>query len=59
MRAFRLHIAIYLVATIVLIGANFILAPQYLYVVWPLLFWGAGVAVHAAIVMGLMPGGRK
>ena len=59
MRAFRMHIAIYLVATIVLIGGNFILAPHYLDVVWPLLFWGAAVALHAAFVMGLLPGGRK
>ena len=59
MQAFRVHIAIYLLATIVLIGGNFILAPHYLYVVWPLLFWGAAVALHAAGVMGLLPGGRR
>jgi 2TM domain len=58
MNAFLIHLAIYFVATVVLIAGNMWLDPSYLWVVWPLLFWGAAVALHAAGMMGLLPGSR-
>ena len=54
LRAFRLHLAVYFAATIVLLALNFVLAPDNPVAIWVLLPWGAVVALHAARVMGLL-----
>ncbi len=43
----------------VLFVANLMLAPDYLYVIWPLLAWGVVLALHAARVMDLLPPRRR
>jgi len=58
-QAFRIHLLVYFVATMVLFVANLMLAPGYLYVIWPLLAWGVVLALHAARVMDLLPPHRR
>jgi hypothetical protein len=58
-RRFLVHLAVYFAATIVLVVANLWLRPDKLVVVWPLLAWGAVLALHAAHVMGLLPVRRR
>jgi len=53
LRRFLIHLAIYFVATLVLLGANLRLAPDHPVVIWPLLAWGVLVALHGArVVLG-------
>jgi hypothetical protein len=52
--AFRRHLAIYLVATVVLLALNLTLAPTHPLTIFPLFLWGIVVALHAARVMGLL-----
>jgi len=53
LRRFLIHLAVYFIATIVLLGANLSLAPDRPLVIWPLLAWGVLVAAHAArVVLG-------
>ena len=53
LRRFLIHLAIYFVATIVLLGANLSLDPNRPLVIWPLLAWGVLVALHGArVVLG-------
>jgi 2TM domain len=56
---FLFHLALYFIATIVLVIVNLRLMPDDLVVVWPLLAWGVVLALHAAYVMGLLPGRRR
>ena len=51
LRRFLIHLAIYFVATIVLLGANLSFAPDRPLVIWPLLAWGLLVALHGARVV--------
>ena len=53
-RVFRRHLAIYLVATLVLLALNLTLAPTHPLTIFPLFLWGIVVALHAARVMGLL-----
>jgi len=53
LRRFLIHLGIYFVVTIALLGANLSLAPDHPVVIWPLLAWGVLVALHAArVVLG-------
>ena len=53
-RTFRLHLAVYLAATLVLLMLNLTLAPMNPVTILPLFVWGVVVALHAARVMGLL-----
>jgi hypothetical protein len=55
LHAFGRHLVLYFIAIVVLVPVNLLLAPDYLYVMWPLLGWGVFVAFHAARVMGILP----
>ena len=59
LRGFVAHLGLYLLATMAGIGANMMLAPDRLYVVFPLLIWGGAVALHCAWVMGLVGAARR
>ncbi len=51
LRRFLIHLGIYFVATIVLLGANLRFAPDNPMTIWPLLAWGVLVAAHGARVV--------
>ncbi len=53
-RIFRIHLAVYLAATVVLLLLNLSLAPTNPLTIWPLFLWGVVVALHAARVIGLL-----
>ena len=53
-RSFRIHLAVYLAATLVLLGLNLSLAPTNPVTIWPLVLWGVVVALHAARAIGLL-----
>ena len=51
LRRFLIHLGIYFVATLVLLGANLRFAPDNPVTIWPLLAWGVVVALHGASVV--------
>jgi hypothetical protein len=52
---FLLHLGIYFAVTVLAVFVNLWVLPGNLVVLWPLLLWGAIVALHAAQIMGLLP----
>jgi len=44
---FRIHFITYVVVNLILAAINLILSPESLWVIWPVLGWGIGLAVHA------------
>jgi len=52
LRGFYLHTAIYMIVNLFLLVLNLLTSPTMLWFLWPLLGWGAGLAVHAFIVFG-------
>ena len=56
---FLVHLGVYFVATVGGVFVNLWVMPRDLVVLWPLLIWGAIVALHAARIMGLWPQGRN
>lgn len=53
LRGFAVHMAVFVVVSVVLGAANFILAPGEWWFVFPVVLWGAPLALHAAYAMGL------
>lgn len=53
LRGFGLHLAGYFAALAVLVAVNFLVSPDTPWFVWPMIGWGAPLAVHAAYAMGL------
>lgn len=53
LRGFAIHMAAFFVIIIGLGVANFFLAPGEWWFVFPMVLWGAPLAVHAAYAMGL------
>lgn len=48
-RGFAVHLFLYLAVNILLIGINLTITPESQWFIWPLLGWGAGLAVHAFV----------
>jgi len=53
LRGFAIHMAVFFVVILGLGGVNFFLAPGEWWFVFPMVLWGAPLAVHAAYAMGL------
>jgi hypothetical protein len=45
-RGFAVHLFIYVATCLLLLAVNLIVTPQVWWFYWPMLGWGAGVAVH-------------
>jgi len=58
LRAFGWHLIGYFAAMIVLVAVNFVLTPEDPWFVYPMVGWGAVLAVHAAYAMHLF-GSRR
>lgn len=54
-KEFYVHLIQYALVIPLLAVVNLISFPQYLWVVWPALGWGLGLAAHAAAVFDLVP----
>lgn len=60
LRGFLNHLIVFFAVMIVLVPVNFILTPDRPWFVFPLVGWGAPLALHAAYAMGLFgAAGRK
>jgi hypothetical protein len=46
MRAFLIHLFLYVAVNLVLLAVNLILTPQVWWFYWPMLGWGAGLIAH-------------
>lgn len=53
LRGFLNHLIAYFVVMVALVPLNFIFAPDSPWFVFPMVLWGAPLAVHAAYAMGL------
>jgi hypothetical protein len=51
LKAFYAHLAVYLIVNTALLVINLVTAPHTLWFYWPLLGWGVGIAIHAAVVL--------
>lgn len=58
LRGFAIHLAVYFVVMIGSVAATFVLAPGNMWFAFPMVAWGAPLALHAAFAMGLF-GGNK
>ncbi|MBI3451477.1 MAG: 2TM domain-containing protein [Rhodospirillales bacterium] len=58
LRGFRGHLIGYFVVMAVLVAINMILTPENPWFTWPMVAWGAPLAIHAAYAMELF-GGTK
>ena len=60
-RQFGFHLAGYFVVMVVLVPLNFMIDRSNPWFLFPMVAWGAPLAIHAAFVMGLLDGmiGRK
>ncbi len=56
---FRSHLASYLVIMGFLLVLNLLTSPGYLWVIWPALGWGIGLAFHAMDTFGLIADKNK
>lgn len=56
LRHFGFHLLGYFAVMIVLVPLNYMLAPQNPWFLFPLVAWGAPLAIHAAFTMGLLDG---
>ncbi len=54
LRGFGAHLAAYFAVMAVLVGLNVFFSPENLWVLAPVVGWGAVLAVHAAYAMGLL-----
>ena len=54
LRGFIIHLMIYFAVMMVLLPANFIFAADTMWSLFPLVGWGAPLALHAAWAMGLL-----
>lgn len=58
LRGFLNHLIAYFAVMVVLVPINAALDPGRPWFLFPLIGWGAPLAVHAAYAMGLIKGGR-
>ncbi|HBC07877.1 MAG TPA: hypothetical protein DC046_09900 [Rhodospirillaceae bacterium] len=56
LRGFALHLMIYFTAIIGCAALNYLKTPDQLWFIYPMVAWGAPLALHAAWVMGLFDG---
>jgi transcriptional regulator with XRE-family HTH domain len=49
LKAFYLHLMIFIVVNVFLIILNFIVSPNYLWFLWALGGWGLGITIHAIV----------
>ena len=54
LRGFGFHMLAYMVVMSVVVPVNMFSDPQNPWFVWPLVGWGAPLAIHAAFAMGLL-----
>jgi hypothetical protein len=59
LRGFLNHLIIYFSAMIVLVPINLLISPNRPWFVFPLVAWGAPLAIHAAFAMGLFDRWRR
>lgn len=59
LRVFAIHLASYFVVMIGVIIASFLLAPGQWWFAFPMVVWGAPLALHAAYAMGLFGSGSN
>jgi len=50
-KSFYAHLAVYVIVNAFLLVINLLTSPHALWFFWPLLGWGIGIAIHAAIVL--------
>lgn len=50
------HFLIFFAVMVVLVPINFLISPDYVWFVFPLVAWGAPLALHTAYAMGLFDG---
>jgi hypothetical protein len=50
---FRNHLLGYFATMVVLVPVNFAVTPDDPWFIWPMVGWGAPLAIHAAYAMGL------
>jgi hypothetical protein len=56
LRGFAIHLLAYFVVMAALVAVNLTRNPEYAWSLFPVVAWGAVLAVHAAWVMGLFGG---
>ena len=59
LKEFYAHLGSYLLVNGFLVGVNLLTSPQVLWVIWPVLGWGLGLASHAVSTFGLSGLGGK
>jgi len=59
LRGFAIHLAIYFLTIAGCAVLNFTKSPNELWFIYPMVAWGAPLALHAAFVMGLFDGLMK
>jgi len=52
-----IHAGVYVLVNAILATVNLATNPDHLWFQWPLLGWGAGLALHAALALGTLKGG--
>ncbi|ATC96442.1 2TM domain-containing protein [Pseudoalteromonas tunicata] len=53
LRAFYSHVLQYVVVMLLLSILNFIISPDYIWVIWPALGWGIGIVLQGLSTIGL------
>lgn len=53
LRGFKWHLVAYFLVMAIMVPANVLTAPESPWFVWPMVGWGAVLALHAAWTMGL------
>ncbi|MEQ9360453.1 MAG: 2TM domain-containing protein, partial [Rhodospirillales bacterium] len=56
LKGFALHLMAYFVVILVCAALNHLKSPDQLWFIYPMVAWGAPLALHAAWVMGLFDG---
>lgn len=59
LKGFALHLTIYFTTIVGCAALNYLKTPDQLWFVFPMIAWGAPLALHAAWVMGLFDGLTK
>jgi len=58
LKGFYGHLAVYVIVNVFLLVINLLISPHSLWFYWPLLGWGIGIALHAAVVLSNGTWGR-
>lgn len=56
LKGFALHLMVYFIVVVACAAFNFTNSPDRLWFIFPMVAWGAPLALHAAWVMGLFDG---